>query len=120
MASILIIDDNEAFRSLLEEMLVAAGHTVKKAADGLEGAQLYREGPTDLILTDMVMPHSGLSTIRVLREQFPGVKIIAMSGGGAHRLDYARGSGAVGTLTKPFTVKELAAVIAEALGAGTA
>ena len=118
MASILIIDDNEAFRSLLEEMLVAAGHTVKNAADGLEGAQIYREGPTDLIMTDMVMPHSGLSTIRVLREQFPDVKIIAMSGGGTHRLDYARSSGAAGTLTKPFSVKQLAAAIAETLGSG--
>jgi CheY-like chemotaxis protein len=120
MASILIIDDNESFRSLLEAMLVAGGHTVKKAADGLEGAQLYREGPTDLILTDMVMPHSGLSTIRVLTEQFPGVKIIAMSGGGAHRLDYARSSGAARTLTKPFSTKQLAAAISEALGAGGA
>jgi CheY-like chemotaxis protein len=118
MASILIIDDNESFRSLLEEMLAAGGHSVKKAADGLEGAQLYREGPTDLILTDIVMPHSGLTTIRVLRDQFPGVKIIAMSGGGAHRLDYARSSGAACTLRKPFSTEQLAAAISEALVAG--
>lgn len=117
MAKILIIDDDEPFRSSLEQLLTAAGHTVVTADDGMAGAQLYRANPTDLILTDMVMPHSGLGTIRVLRSQFPDLRVIAMSGGGAHRLGYARDLGARCTLAKPFTLEQLAAAIAETLAA---
>lgn len=115
MASILIIDDNETFRVLLEEMLIAEGHVVTKASDGLEGAQMYRDNPTDLILTDIMMPHSGLSTIQVLKQQFPEVRIIAMSGGGTHRLDYAKTIGARCALSKPFSPKQLYEAIAETL-----
>jgi CheY-like chemotaxis protein len=115
MASILIIDDNETFRVLLEEMLIADGHVVTKASDGLEGAQMFRDNPTDLIITDIMMPHSGLSTIQVLRKQFPDVKIIAMSGGGTHRLDYAKSIGASCSLAKPFTFEKLCAAISETL-----
>jgi len=119
MASILIIEDNETFRVLLEEMLIADGHVVKKACDGLEGAQMFRDAPTDLIITDIMMPHSGLATIQVLRKQFPMVKIIAMSGGGGHRLDYAKSFGATCTLAKPFTFEQLCGAIATTLAASS-
>ena len=115
MARILVIDDNDSFRSLLETMLTVMGHEVTTAGDGLEGANKYRAHPTDLILTDIMMPHSGLATIRVLKEQYPGLQVIAMSGGGAHRLDYAKSVGAHSTLNKPFSPDALAAAIAEAL-----
>ena len=115
MATILIIDDDEDFRRTLAAILTAAGHAVAAAADGLEGANLFRAAPCDLVLTDMVMPHAGLMAIRVLREQYPGVRVIAMTGAGAHRLDYARSLGAGATLAKPFTPEQLAAAVATAL-----
>lgn len=118
MARILLIDDDESFRTTLAQMLIAGGHKVVTADDGLTGANLFRAAPTDLVLTDMVMPHGGLLVIRVLREQFPALKVIAMSGGGSHRLDYARSLGAQRTLAKPFTAEQLAAAIAETLAAG--
>jgi DNA-binding NtrC family response regulator len=73
--------------------------------------------PSDVVITDMVMPYGGLATIRLLRNESPNVGIIAMSGGGAFRLDYARGMGAHTTLKKPFTVEELTIAIADALAA---
>ena len=114
MASILIIDDNDSFREMLGQMLVAMGHTVVSAPDGFEGTQLYRASPADLILTDLVMPHSGLGAIRVLRSEFPKLKVIAMSGG-SRLLGYAKDVGAFRTLMKPFTPEQLAAAIAETL-----
>ena len=117
MASILIIDDDDEFRGALEQMLVAGGHAVTVAGDGLEGTKLFRAAPTDLILIDMVMPHSGLMAIQVLRDQHPGLKMIAMSGAGSHRLDYARGFGALRSLAKPFTPQQLAEAIATTLAA---
>jgi CheY-like chemotaxis protein len=114
VASILIIDDNEAFREMLGQMLVTMGHAVVLAPDGFEGTQLYRANPTELILTDLVMPHSGLGAIRVLRNEFPKLKVIAMSGG-SRLLGYAKDVGAFRTLMKPFTPEQLTAAIAETL-----
>jgi DNA-binding response OmpR family regulator len=120
MARILIIDDDESIRSMLAFLLSTAGHQVTTANDGLSGLQLFRSDPTDLVFIDMMMPHNGLSAIRVLRSQFPSLRIIAMSGGGSHRLDYARSLGAFRTLAKPFDLPELAAVVAAALADATA
>lgn len=115
MARILFIDDDEPFREVLLAMLQAAGHTGVAAVNGFEALKFFRAEPADLILTDLMMPYSGLATIRILHEEFPNVGIIAMSGGGTHRLDYARSLGAHQTLPKPFTTEQLKAVIAEVL-----
>ncbi len=115
MARILLLDDDELFRTTLAQMLTACGHTVIAAADGLEGTRLFRAGPCELLITDLMMPHSGLATIRVLCSQHPELRVIAMSGGGTHRLDYARSLGARRTLVKPFTRQEINAAIAETL-----
>src|SRR6185369_11092323 len=117
MARILVIDDDEPFRDLVLGMLTEAGHTAVGAADGFEALKLIRATPADLILTDMMMPYGGLATIRIVHEEFPKLGVIAMTGGGAHRLDYARNLGAHRTLTKPFTTEQLAAAIGEVLAA---
>ena len=95
------------------EILRLAGHTTTLAADGLEGAQFYRSNPADLVLCDIVMRHSGLALIRILREQFPQCRIIAMSGAEPHRLAYALGSGAFCALRKPFLPSELVELVAK-------
>lgn len=115
VAHILIIDDDEAVRDLLFEMLLASGHTAVSATNGFDGLKMFRENPSDLIITDMMMPYGGLATIRILRSEFPKVGIIAMSGGGPFRLDYARGVGVHTTLTKPFTADDLSSAIAKEL-----
>jgi CheY-like chemotaxis protein len=112
MARILVIDDDESFRAMLMKMLTESGHVAFGAPNGFEALKLLRATPTDLVLTDIMMPYSGLAAIRILQKEFPDAGIIAMSGGGAHRLDYARGLGAHQTLTKPFTGEQLAAAIA--------
>jgi DNA-binding NtrC family response regulator len=119
MANILVIDDDEALRGLLLAMLKATGHTAIAFTNGLDGLKHFRTAPADLVITDMVMPYSGLATIRIIRKEFPDVGIIAMTGGGDFRLDYAVGTGAHATLRKPFLVEELTAAIAEAMAART-
>lgn len=118
MASLLIIDDDESIRSLLAQAMTHAGHTVREAADGNKGLALYRAEPSDIVLTDLVMPEKeGLATIMELRREYPQVRIIAMSGGFAHDsrvyLHMAERLGAVRVLRKPFSLAELETVIAE-------
>jgi CheY-like chemotaxis protein len=83
MLRILIIDDEDQFRSMLRRVLERASYEVVEAQDGNEGIQRCREAPMDLIITDILMPgKEGLETIMDLRREFSQVKIIAISGGG--------------------------------------
>jgi DNA-binding response OmpR family regulator len=112
MASILVVEDDEDIRPLITAMLVKAGHAVRQAGNGLEGAKLYRESPADLVLTDVVMPEQeGLAMIIELRRINPAVRIIAMSGGFAYDpklyLHMASRFGADRVLRKPFQFTEL-------------
>jgi DNA-binding NtrC family response regulator len=100
---------------MLLKMLSESGHAAVGATNGYDAMNAFRAAPTDLVLTDIVMPYGGLATIRIVREQFPKVGIIGMSGGGTRRLDYARSLGAHQTLAKPFTAEQLAAAIADVL-----
>ena len=80
--------------------------------------ELFKKNPTDLIITDILMPEKeGLETIIELRRNYPHVKIIAISGGGLIGnltfLSAAKHLGALRTLTKPFTHEELLKTIEE-------
>lgn len=117
MARILVIDDEAPLRDLLVDMLALIGHTAVAAPNGFEALKLFRAEPADLIITDIMMPYDGRATIRILRSEFPQLGIIAMSGAGAHRLDYAKSVGAHQTLPKPFTSAQLSGLINEVLAA---
>ena len=81
MASILVIDDDEALRLLLREMLQADGHAVREAANGREGLALYRAQPADLVITDILMPEQdGMEVILELTREFLDARVIAMTG----------------------------------------
>lgn len=119
--SVLIIDDDELFRKFLRLALEGFGFAVAEAQDGLEGMRCYSKGKFDLVITDLVMPgKEGLETIRELRQQDPGVRIIAISGGGrpghGDYLPLARAFGAAEVIDKPFTPERLSAAIAKVLG----
>ncbi len=81
MARILIIDDDVPFRQALAKHFELAGHDVRQAADGDSGLRACARSPADVVLVDIFMPgQGGLKTIDRLRLEWPGVKIIAMSG----------------------------------------
>ena len=121
MRRILIIDDDTLFRQMLRQMLERAGYEVVEAEDGKKGTELFREAPTDLIITDIIMPEKeGIETIIELKREFAEVKIIALSGGGRLKakecLNGAKGLGASHIFTKPFDRKELLEAIQELFG----
>jgi DNA-binding response OmpR family regulator len=117
---ILVIEDDFAVRELILQTLSKAGYQVIAAGDGVEGLSLFREKNPALVITDIVMPQKeGLQTIIELRQQSPGVKVIAMSGGGrycnADYLKLARKFGASRTVSKPFMRDEMLAAVRELL-----
>ena len=121
MQRILIIDDDEQVRTLLRDILTFEGFSVIEAGDGAVGLKLYREQPTDLIMTDLIMPEKeGLETIMALRKEFPNVRIIAMSAGGSRGHSYlptAKMLGAAQTLSKPFLRQEAVDAVRKTLAA---
>jgi CheY-like chemotaxis protein len=81
--SILIIDDDAAVSRTVSLILTRAGYRVSTAAGGRKGFELLAGGGFDLVLTDIIMPElDGIEAIRRIRNDYPGVRIIAMSGGG--------------------------------------
>ena len=122
MARILIIDDDKDVLRVLHDLLASEGHSVDDAPDGTTGIRKQHEHPFNLILTDIVMPEKeGISTIIELKRDYPGLKIIAMSGGGDFEpygyLDIARRVGADSTIAKPFSAREILNVINGVLSA---
>jgi CheY-like chemotaxis protein len=122
VARILLVDDDDAVRDILRKALQAAGHEVEEASNGALALAAYRRRPSDVVITDLVMPEKdGLEAIIELRRLDPAVKIIAMSGGGRTLgppqlyLESARTFGALDILSKPFTVSALLKAVSEVL-----
>ena len=121
MCRIILIDDDI---ELLRQMVTAfhsAGYKVRAAPDGQVGLAHFMAEPSDLVVTDIIMPNrEGIETIVELRKASPSVKVIAISGG--YRagpedfLQLARHVGADGALAKPFRLAKLLAMAAQLLG----
>jgi len=109
---ILVIDDDHLVRYALSKVLSSNGYEVVTASDSRRGMVVLREEHPDVVITDIIMPEQeGIDTIIQIRRERPGVKIIAISGGGRIRnidfLDMAQSLGANDVLAKPFEVDEL-------------
>jgi PAS domain S-box-containing protein len=118
-ASVLLVEDQEALREMIEEILGELGYRVEAAESGSAALELAetRERPVDLLLTDLVMPRmSGRELAEKLRERWPGLRVLYMSG---YTADVVTRHGilepGVQLLQKPFSSAELARRLREAL-----
>ena len=106
--TIAFADDIPEIQALAREWLTAAGHRVMCAADGGELTRLSHDHHFDVVITDVMMPErDGLEVISALKKSQPGVRIIAISGGGTvlpatDCLRDAKRLGADAVLAKPF------------------
>ena len=115
--TILVLDDDDAVRGMLQQTLSDAGYDVVSARDGRAGMRLMGEHEFDLVLTDLIMPdQEGIETIRQLRSQYPEIRIVAMSGAlDSVYLKSAALLGAHVTLRKPIDSQELLRIVRELL-----
>jgi DNA-binding NtrC family response regulator len=78
---IMLIDDEERFRTNLQKMLGAQGLTVKGAASGAEALEELKLAPYDVIVLDIRMPGmDGLATLKEIKKINPEVEVIILSG----------------------------------------
>jgi DNA-binding response OmpR family regulator len=120
---VLVVDDDAAVRSTLAQLLERTGFEVMEAANGKVAMRQISRESADLVVIDMLMPEmEGAETIFALRRFFPGVRIIAVSGGGlcsaeAH-LQIARALGSDKILSKPLIPDEFLNAVREMIGEG--
>lgn len=124
---IIIIDDNPHVRESLGEVLRSQQFDVRIAENGSQGLEFQRESQADLIISDMCMPDkSGIQTIDEIKQEFPSVHVIAISGGPGSEvatgfevydqmLNAAKSVGADTTLTKPIRAQALLDAVNELL-----
>lgn len=111
------MEDDESIRLALRKSLSRAGHEVQEAANGAEGAAIYRDTPPpDLIISDILMPdQDGVEALLDLRNTLPEVKIIVISGNAQEFLPIAKDLGAHRTFAKPFQQSEILEAVSELL-----
>ena len=112
MATILVVDDDALVRESIRRVLEKSGHTVTEAPDGKVALRHFAGNPTELVVSDVYMPDmDGIEFLMRLREAFPEVKTLMISGGGKlsseNVLDAASLLGADRVLDKPFSLEEL-------------
>lgn len=112
MALILVVEDDEAIREIITEVLYAEGHDILQSCNGAQALKLLRGNPVDLVITDIIMAEKdGIEMLYELRKYYPEVKSIAFSGGGkiggTTYLALARSLGARCVLSKPFPISSL-------------
>jgi PAS domain S-box-containing protein len=78
---ILLVDDDELIRDILEQQLTNAGYAISLAADGVEAFATFAAEGADLILTDFSMPGmNGVKLIAKLQERVPNLPAILITG----------------------------------------
>ena len=114
---ILIVDDEQSMCEMLAILLKKEGLEVRSAGSRAEAADLLRQGPVDLVLTDVQLPDGdGLEILRHVKSASPETAVVVMTAyGTAEMAVAARKLGAEAYILKPFDVDELRIVVRDAL-----
>lgn len=119
MARILIVEDDESVRAFTARAIAAGGHEVETAEDGDLGLESIRsaDGSYDLILSDIRMPTmDGIEMAKRAASEFPGLKILLMTGYAEQRERAADlASIVIDVVPKPFSLAEIRTRVEKAL-----
>jgi YesN/AraC family two-component response regulator len=116
MKRVLIVDDNVMMRRLIINLFNKDEISFDEACEGKEGLDKISHNSYDLVITDIVMPGmEGIEMIMQAKRSFPGIKIIAISGGKPFYLTLAKKLGIQGILTKPLERKGFVEAVSHCL-----
>ncbi len=107
--SILLVDDEEALRGILNKGLEMRGYTCAEAGDGEQALEKLKSDPTDLVIMDINMPgRPGNEVLPEMTEKFPGTSVIMASGVNDNRvIAQCIKDGAQDYIRKPFRFEQV-------------
>ncbi|MCM3722592.1 MULTISPECIES: response regulator [Solibacillus] len=109
MKGILIVDDQQGIRMLLNEVFKKEGFTTYLAANGFDAIKIAQENALDCVLLDMKIPGmDGLEILARLKEDHPELPVMMMTAYvEQHMMDRANELGVIKYFTKPFNIFEV-------------
>ena len=117
LRNICIVDDEPSILNTLSSILEDEGYQVSLAKSGPEALKLIRAEPPELVILDIWMPEiDGLETLKQIRQQFPKLMVIMMSGhGSVETAVKATKLGAYDYLEKPLDLEKVTILVRNAL-----
>lgn len=115
---ILVVDDEEALRSVLSSELESEGYLVRAAADGEEAIKMLGEQEYHLILLDIKMPNvDGFEVLKYSKQKHPMTKVIMLTGFAdlKHAIE-SKKLGAEDFVSKPYDLVDLLTTVERVLG----
>jgi CheY-like chemotaxis protein len=106
MSKILVIDDEQSIRDLLDRLLRRKGYDVVLAESGRKGLELFRRERPDVLVLDLKMPEmDGLTVLRQIRSLDPRMPVIILTGAGtAEAEQQVRALGVTEYVEKEFSL----------------
>ncbi|HEY4643691.1 MAG TPA: response regulator [Bacteroidota bacterium] len=110
---ILVVDDEDALRTVLSSELVGEGYDVETAGDGDEAIKVVQTKPFDLVLLDIKMPKvDGFEVLRFLKSKYPQIKVIMLTGfADLKNAIESKKLGAEDFISKPYDLVDLLTTI---------
>ena len=114
--SILIVDDEEMMRTLLNRILSREGYKIRSAEDGVVALEVLKAERFDIIISDMKMPRmDGFELLKIVKNEYPKIGVIIMTAyGDTYTVKDALLLGADEYITKPFKSYEISLVVERA------
>jgi two-component system response regulator PilR (NtrC family) len=115
--TLLVIDDEEVMREILESLLSQEGYRVKLAATGVEGLEIVGREPVDLAIVDVMLPdQSGIDVLDELKRSDPELVVVMITAfASVETAIEAMKRGAFDYVTKPFKNDEVRVVVGNGL-----
>jgi DNA-binding NtrC family response regulator len=116
-ATVLVVDDEDIMREILEALLTREGYEVRLASSGAEGLEIARSGPVDAAIVDVMMPGmDGLAVLAELKKFDEDIAVIMITAfASVETAISAMKRGAFDYVTKPFKNDEVLAVLRNAV-----
>ena len=114
---ILVVDDEDALRTVLSSELQSEGYSVVSASDGDEAISVLQQKSFDLVLLDIKMPRvDGFEVLRFLKERYPKTKVIMLTGfADLKNAIESKKLGAEDFVSKPYDLVDLLTTIERVL-----
>jgi CheY-like chemotaxis protein len=116
--TILVVDDEDALRTVLSSELTSEGYDVRSAADGDEAIEVLKKEAVDLILLDIKMPRmNGFEVLRHVKKTRPRTKVVMLTAfADLKNAIESKKLGAEDFVSKPYDLVDLLTTIDRVLG----